>query len=100
MQWFSADAVKTLPISKANDAIVRAIGLPRMLRIYDSSLMVEPVMWGTQTETRCLLYFRGLPPGVELDTAIDAALSCGHQVILTLDQLLCFRSGCGVLTKN
>ncbi len=96
VQWFSADAVKTLQFPKANDAIVRAIGLPRMLRIYDPSLMVEPVIWGTQTEDRCLLYFRGLPPGVELDTAIDAALSCGHQVILTLDQLLCFRSGCGV----
>ena len=96
VQWFSADAVKTLQFPNANDAIVRAIGLPRMMRIYDPSLMLEPVIWGIQTENRCLLYFRGLLPGVELETAIDAALSRGHQVILTLDQLLCFRPGCGV----
>ena len=67
-----------------------------MMRIYDPSLMLEPVIWGTQIEDRCLLYFRRLLPGVELETAIDAALSRGHQVILTLDQLLCFRPGCGV----
>ena len=96
VQWFSADAVKTLQFPKANDAIVRAIGLPRMMRIYDPSLMLEPVTWGTQIEYRCLLYFRGLLSGVELETAINAALSRGHQVILTLDQLLCFRFGCGV----
>ncbi len=96
VQWFSADAVKTLQFPKANDAVVRAIGLPRMMRIYDPSLMLEPVIWGTQIENRCLLYFRRLLPGVELETAIDTALSRGHQVILTLDQLLCFRPGCGV----
>ncbi len=96
VQWFSADAVKTLQFPKANDAVVRAIGLPRMMRIYDPSLMLEPVIWGTQIENRCLLYFRRLLPGVELETAIDTALSRGHKVILTLDQLLCFRPGCGV----
>ena len=96
VQWFSVGAVKTLQFPKANDAIVRAIGLPRMMRIYDPSLMLEPVMWGTQTENRCLLYFRGLLPDIELENAIDAALSRGHQLILTLDQLPCFRPGCGV----
>ena len=101
VKWFSVAAVKTLQFPRANNAIVRAIGLPRLMRIYDPSLMLEPAIWGTQNEYQCLLYFRGLLSDVELVTAIDAALSRGHQVILTLDQLLCFRPGCGVhLRKN
>ena len=96
VNWFSSDALASLQFPKANDAIVRAIGLPRIIRIYDPSLLLEPAIWATQTEYQCLLYFRGLTPGVELETAIDAALTRGHQVILTLDQLPCFRAGCGV----
>jgi 8-oxo-dGTP diphosphatase len=96
VNWFSSDALKALEFPKANDAIVRAIGLPRIIRIYDPTLTLEPAIWATQTEHQCLLYFRGLMPGIELETVIDAALTRGHQVILTLDQLPCFRAGCGV----
>jgi len=96
VNWFSSDALGSLQFPKANDAIVRAIGLPRIIRIYDPSLLQEPAIWATQTEYQCLLYFRGLTSGVELETAIDAGLTRGHQVILTLDQLPCFRTGCGV----
>ena len=96
VNWFSSDALRTLQFPKANDAIVRAIGLARVLRIYDPSLTHEPAVWATKTEYQCLLYFRGLTAGVQLETAVDAALTQGHQVILTLDQLPYFRAGCGV----
>lgn len=96
VSWFMPDAIAQLEFPKANHAIVRAIGLPRIVRIYDPSITLEPAIWAVETEFRCLLYFRGLTPGVELDTAIEAALTRGHQVILTLDQLSCFRAGCGV----
>ena len=64
------------------------------LRIYDPSLMVEPVIWGTQTEigVSCISW---IAAGVELQAAIDAALGADHQVILTWISFL-FRFGCGV----
>ena len=56
----------------------------------------EPAVSATRTEYQRLLYFRGLTGGVQLETGVDAALTQGHQVILTLDQLPYFRAGCGV----
>ncbi len=94
--WFTADALGDLQFPEANQAIVRAVGLSRTARIYNPSNGLDPVIWATQAEYPSLNYFRGLVPGRELDMAIESALNCGHQVILTLDQLGCFVDGCGV----
>ena len=96
VSWFPREFLKELQFPRANDAIVRAVGLPRITRILDAKLARDPKGWVTKTHDRSVLYLRGLPPGPDLEAAIDLAIGNGHQVILTLDQLTCFREGCGV----
>ena len=96
ISWFPSEFLTKLQIPRANDAIVRAVGLPRITKIFDAKLACEPKTWVKKTHDRSVLYLRGLPPGRDLEEAIDSAIGNGHQVILTLDQLTCFREGCGV----
>lgn len=96
VSWFPREFLKELQFPRANHAIVRAVGLPRITRILDAKLARDPKGWVTKTRDRSVLYLRGLPPGRDLEAAIDSAIGNGHQVILTLDQLTCFQEGCGV----
>ena len=96
VSWFPREVLKELQFPRANDAIVRTVGLPRITRILDAKLARDPKSWVTKTHDRSVLYLRGLSPGPDLEAAIDSAIGNGHQVILTLDQLTCFREGCGV----
>ena len=47
-------------VSRANDAIVRAVGLPRITRILDAKLARDPKGWVTKTRDRGILYLRSL----------------------------------------
>ena len=96
VSWFPREFLKELQFPSANDAIVRAVGLPRITRILDAKLARDPKGWVAKTRDRSVLYLRGLSPGPDLEAAIDLAIGNGHQVILTLDQLTCFQEGCGV----
>ncbi len=94
--WFNPQDLKGLQFPKANDAIIRSIGLSRIARFYDASFMIEPVIWASQLHQQSLLYFRGVPPGPGLQIAVGRSLELGHQIVLTLDQLSCYQLGCGV----
>ena len=96
VSWFPSEFLKELQFPRANDAIVRAVGLPRITKILDAKFAREPKTWVREMHDRSVLYLRGLPPGRDLEGAIGLAIGNGHQVILTLDQLNCFQEGCGV----
>ena len=96
VSWFPSEFLTELQFPRANDAIVRAVGLPRITKILDAKFAREPKTWVREMHDRSVLYLRGLPPGRDLEGAIGLAIGKGHQVILTLDQLTCFQEGCGV----
>ena len=96
ISWFPSEFLTKLQFPRANDAIVRAVGLPRIIEIYDAKLACEPTSWVAQLRARTVIYLRGLTPGQDLERAIDLAIGNKHRVILTLDQLSCFQEGCGV----
>ena len=101
VSWFPSEFLTELQFPRANDAIIRAVGLPRITKILDAKFAREPKTWVREMHDRSVLYLRGLPPGRDLEGAIGLAIGKGHQVILTLDQLTCFQEGCGVhLRKN
>ncbi len=101
IEWFDPKDLKAIQFPKANDAIIRAIGLPRISRFYDTRFMIEPVIWASRFHEQSLLYFRGVPAGPSLRIAVDRSLELGHQIVLTLNQLSCYQVGCGVhLRKN
>ena len=93
VSWFPSEFLTELQFPRANDAIVRAVGLPRITRILDPKFARDPKAWIRKTHDRSVLYLRGLSPGPDLEAAIDLAIGNGHQVILTLDQLNCFKRG-------
>ena len=96
IEWFDPKNLQALQFPEANDPIIRSIGLSRIARFYDSDFMIEPIVWASQFDQRSLLYFRGLPPGPDLQITIEKSLEFGHQVVLTVDQLSCYQCGCGV----
>ena len=96
VSWFPSEFLTELQFPRANDAIIRAVGLPRITKILDAKFAREPKIWVREMHDRSVLYLRGLPPGRDLEGAIGLAIGKGHQVILTLDQLICFQEGCGV----
>lgn len=101
VSWFPSEFLTELQFPRANDAIVRAVGLPRVTKILDPKFAREPKAWVGEMHDRSVLYLRGLPPGRDLEGAVGLAIGKGHKVILTLDQLTCFQEGCGVhLRKN
>ena len=96
VSWFPSEFLTELQFPRANDAIVRAVGLPRVTKILDPKFAREPKTWVRDTHDPSVLYLRGLPPGRDLEGAISLAIGNGHRVILNLDQLTCFQEGCGV----
>ncbi len=96
VSWFPSELLTELQFPRANGAIVRAVGLPRITKILDAKFAREPKTWVREMHDRSVLYLRGLPPGRDLEGAIGLAIGNGHRVILTLDQLNCFQEGCGV----
>ena len=96
IEWVHRDALYKRPFPAANMSIVRAVGLPRFARFFGVDRTIAPAFWASQLNNQSLVYFRGVPPSDRLIGGIDAALDHGHSVILTLDQLPCFRIGCGV----
>jgi 8-oxo-dGTP diphosphatase len=96
IDWVHRDALYKRPFPAANMSIVRAVGLPRFARFFGVDRTIAPAFWASQLNNQSLVYFRGVPPSDRLIGGIDAALDHGHSVILTLDQLPCFRIGCGV----
>ena len=96
IRWFDPKHLQGLQFPKANDVILRSIGLSRIARFYDPDFMIEPIVWALQFNQKSLLYFRGLPPGPDLQATIEQSLEFGHQIVLTVDQLSCYQNGCGV----
>lgn len=96
LQWVAPDALDHHAFPKANDPITRAVGLPRVARFFDQRMHQDATRWVSQSDPVSLLYFRGMPPSRALEDAIAMALDMGHAVILTQDQLPCYRLGCGM----
>lgn len=96
LQWVTPNQLELLEFPEANRPITRAVGLPRVARFFDQRTHQNLLHWVAQSEPLSLLYFRGVPPSVVLQQAVASALDLGHAVILTIDQLACYRPGCGV----
>ncbi len=96
VRWVSPNQLELLEFPAANRAIVRAVGLPRQMRVFDAQVHQDAVGWVLASPFESILYFRGMPPSRGLRDAITTARDIGHAVVLTLDQLACFQPGCGV----
>ncbi len=96
IQWWEPAALSELTFPDANRAIVRSIGLPRIVRIFDAEIHNDPMAWIEASQQSSILYFRGMPPSVLLEKALERAVEHGHLAVLAPDQWPCHRPGLGV----
>lgn len=99
LAWVSPSKLATHQFPAANQAIVGAVGLPRLARFLGEGVD-DWVNWAQQSHQRTLIYFRNAAPSDRLERAISVSLEAGHAVILTVDQWPCFQAGCGLHLRH